>query len=127
MSIVIDTTKMKVNGYCKQLCAYAGMSEAWADEFWLMLMQDDRLYKEFTYYLEQHTFLDEYQIEGYTLSDLYVWQMDKYNLIRDLGKNPENCNKETLVLHAFRTLGEMKDDAETIVMRIQSGRGRDVL
>lgn len=127
MSIILDTTKLKVNEYLMQLAEYAGFDRAWADELWLTFMEDDGLYQEFIYYLENHTFLDQYQVSGYSLSDLYVWQMDKYNLIRDLGKNPENCNKETLVMYAFQAMVRMRKNPEEYVKRLESGRGNDVL
>ena len=49
--------------------------------------------------------------------------MDKYNLIREIGKNPRECNKERMVLNAFRMLIDMKADPETYVKRIEEGRG----
>ena len=77
--------------------------------------------------MEHHTFKDELKVKGYALSDIYVWQMDKYNLIREIGKNPVTCNKETMVMNAFMVLGEMLDDPDTYVKRIESGRGNDII
>lgn len=127
MSIVVDTTKFKIRGYLDDLCRYAGMSPEWTDDLWMELIADAELYEEFIYYLEHHTFLDKMKVEGYELSDIYVWQMDKYNLIREIGKNPENCNKETIVMNAFMTMSKMKKDPETYIKKLESGRGNDRL
>lgn len=126
MSIVFDTTKFKIRAYLDELCEYAGKTTEWADELWLELLADEGLYSEFIYYLENHTFLDKMSVEGYSLSDLYVWMMDKYNLLSEIGKNPVNCNKETMVLNAFKTMPEMKRDPERYVKLIESGRGNDM-
>ena len=127
MSIVVETTKFKIRGYLGDICEYAGMSEEWTDELWLELLSDEELYNEFIYYLENHTFLDKMKVAGYELSDIYVWQMDKYNLIREIGKNPTTCNKETMVMNAFMCMAQMKRDPDTFIKRIESGRGNDRL
>ncbi len=126
MSIIIATSKLKVYEGFTSICEYAGMSVEWSDELWAELNLDKDLYAEFVYYLQNHTFLDEMKIRGYSLSDLYVWQMDKYNLIREIGKNPVSCNKETMVMNAFKTMADMKKDPDVYVKRIESGRGNDI-
>jgi len=127
MSIIVNTTKFKICEYLHEICEYAGLSEQWADELWMDLLTDEDLYDEFIYYLEHHTFLDKFKVSGYALSDIYVWQMDKYNLIREIGKNPTTCNKETMVMNAFKAMFMMKRDPETFVKRIESGRGNDMI
>ncbi len=127
MGILYDARKVKALGFLLDICEYAGLSEEWADELWGMMLDKPELYEEFVYYAEHHTFKDEMKVAGYALSDLYVWQMDKYNLIREIGKNPTTCNKETIVMNAFMVLGHMVDDPQTYVKRIESGRGNDLI
>ena len=79
------------------------------------------------YYLEHRTFMDKLKIEGYSLSDLYVSQMDKYNLVREIGKNPRSCNKERMVMRAFRTMLDMQENPAEYVKRLKEGRGEDRL
>ncbi|MCR5108138.1 MAG: hypothetical protein K6B28_08230 [Lachnospiraceae bacterium] len=126
MSIIIATSKLKVYEGYSSLCEYAGMTTEFSDELWADMNLDRELYEEFVYYLGNHTFKDDMKIRGYSLSDLYVFMMDKYNLIREIGKNPTSCNKETMVLNAFKTMVEMKKDPDTYVKRIESGRGNDI-
>ncbi len=126
MSIIISTSRIKTCEGFYELCEYAGLSKDFADNLWTELLLDPAIYDEFVFYLENHTFKDSFKISGYSLSDLYVWQMDKYNLIREIGKNPVSCNKETLVMNAFKTLADMKKNPEVYVKRIESGRGMDI-
>lgn len=127
MGILYDARKLKALEFLNDLCEYAGKDEEFAGRLWSELIKDGRLYDEFVYYADNHTFLDEMKISGYSMSDLYVWQMDRYNIVRELGKNPAACNKETLVLNAFLEMSNMKKDPATYVSRIESGKGNDRL
>jgi hypothetical protein len=53
--------------------------------------------------------------------------MDKYNLIREIGKNTAECNKVRMVINAFRMMIDMKADPETYIRRLEEGRGEDKL
>jgi hypothetical protein len=127
MGILYDARKLKAMEFLSDLCEYAGKGNDFSQELWTELLKDDELYREFVYYADNHTFLDELKISGYSMSDLYVWQMDRYNIVRELGKNPAACNKETLVLNAFREMANMKRDPAKYVQRIESGKGNDRL
>lgn len=127
MGILYDARKLKALEFLQQLCDYAGKDDEFVNGLWKEFLSDSDLYDEFIYYADNHTFLDEMKISGYSMSDLYVWQMDRYNLVRELGKNPAACNKETLVLNAFFEFANMKRDPEEYVKRIESGKGNDRL
>ena len=71
--------------------------------------------------------MDKVKVAGYSLSDLYVWQMDKYNMIREIGKNPRTCNKEKMVMRSFRAMIDMQREPEKYVRRLEEGRGEDRL
>lgn len=127
MGILYDARKLKALEFLTDLSAYAGKNDDFVKDLWNELLADADLYNEFVYYADNHTFLDELKIRGYSMSDLYVWQMDKYNIVRELGKNPTACNKETLVLNAFLEFANMKRDPDEYVKRIESGKGNDRL
>lgn len=127
MGILYDARKIKALAFLQDICGYAGLSDEWCDELWGMMLDNSALYDEFVYYADHHTFKDELKIRGYALSDIYVWQMDKYNLIREIGKNPTTCNKETMVMNAFMVMGRMYDDPDTYIRRMESGRGNDIM
>ena len=127
MGILYDARKLKALEFLGDLSDYAGKDDDFVQGLWNELLADEAMYNEFVYYADNHTFLDELKIHGYSMSDLYVWQMDKYNIVRELGKNPTACNKETLVLNAFMEFTKMKKDPEEYVKRIESGKGNDRL
>ena len=123
--IVYDARKVKAYEGLLALGEYAGKDEKWLEELWEGLVFDEALMKEFMYYLDHHTLLDEEKCEGYALTDLYVWQMDRYNLVREVGKNTNVCNKEAMVLNAFRTMADMKKNPADYVRRLTAGIGMD--
>ena len=127
MGILYDARKLKALGFLNDLCGYAGKDEVFSEKLWKEFLDDSELYDEFVFYADNHTFLDKLKVSGYSMSDLYVWQMDRYNIVRELGKNPAACNKETLVLNAFMEMSKMKRDPATYVSRIESGKGNDRL
>ena len=126
-NIIIATAKLKVCDFFYDLCDRCGYDRNWTDSLWGGIVTDETVYEEFAYYAANHTFRDMLSVSGYTMSDLYVFQMDKYNLIREIGKNPPECNKERMVLNAFRMMIDMKADPEVYVKRLQEGRGEDRL
>ena len=127
MAIILETTKFRVYEYYRQLCDYAAWDKTYRDLLWNKLLDYEELYEEFVYYLEHHQILGSLTFRGYSLIDLYVWQMDRYNLIHDIGKNTGNCNKEDLVLKAFYAMTLFFDDPDSFEKRLKVGRGMDYL
>lgn len=125
--IVYDARRIRAYEGLLALGEYAGKTGEWLDGLWKEMVMDSALLKEFMYYLDHHCFLDELRCEGYTMTDLYVWQMDRYNLVREIGKNTECCNKEAMVLNAFYTMYLMQRDPADYVRRLTSGEGMDRL
>lgn len=125
--ILYDARKvMALEGFMS-LCEYAGKSKEWMEELWEKMIADSALMKEFMYYIDHHTFLDEYRCEGYSMTDLYVWQMSRYNLIRDIGKNTSACNKESMVLNSFATMAALVENPAEYKKRLSEGQGMDQL
>ena len=126
-NIIIATSKIKACELFYELCEYCGYEKPWIDKLWGDVIRDDEMFAELAFYLTNHTLRDGISVEGYSLTDLYVFQMDKYNLIREIGKNPPECNKQRMVLNAFRMMVDMKADPETYIKRLEEGRGEDRL
>ena len=125
--IIYGTEKIRAYDGLVRLCEYAGCTEAWCDGMWSEMLSDRELYDEFVYYLEHHMPSDAMKVRGYSLTDLYVWQMERYNLQRDSGKNTKQCNKEAMILQAFRTMADMKKNPDAFIQRMNDGTGMDRL
>ena len=76
--IIYDTSKIKACEGFYAICDYAEFDRQWTDELWKDVLTHPLIYEELVYYLEHHTFRDKVKIEGYSLSDLYVFQIHPY-------------------------------------------------
>ncbi len=125
--IVYDASMVKICEAFYQICEYAEFSRDWANELWMDILTSKPVMEELVYYIENHTFLDKCKVLGYSMCDLYVWQMSRYNLIQDTGKNSRTCNKEKMVMKSFRTMIDMVKEPEKYRSRLERGEGMDRL
>lgn len=123
--IIYDATKIKVYEALEKWCELVKKNDGFIEDFWQRILKHQRIYDEFVYYLEHHELIAQYTIQGYTILDLFVNQMDQYNILHDTGKNGVKCNKEKMVLQAFDLMLKMEENPEKIIKRLQSGEGMD--
>ena len=126
-NIVLDGSKIKVYGILQNLCDYCNEKDSWCDELWGYMLQNDELYEEFVYFIVNRSLMGKMNVEGYTLIDLYVKQIDMYNVRNDLGKNPIYCMKEDMVLRSFLMMGRLLEAPETYKKKLEDGFGMDQL
>ncbi|MDE6909403.1 MAG: hypothetical protein K2P44_02875 [Lachnospiraceae bacterium] len=123
--IVYDARRIKAYEGFLALGEIADETRAWCDALWEELVFWPELLEELVFYLEHRCLMDKVRCEGYGLTDLYIWQMNRYNLIGDSGKNTDACNKDRMVIHAFRDMVEMNKDPAPYVRKLTMGRGMD--
>lgn len=122
-AIIYDARRVKAFEYLQELGEMTGKTQEYIDSLWKTIIQHGDLMEEYTYYLDHHTFLDKLQIEGYGMTDLYMWLLRQDNLKMDYGKNGKACDKEALVLDTFWHMGQMKKDAAPYIRQLESGFG----
>lgn len=127
MSIILANSKLRTFEYLNQLAEYAGWQQTTTEKLWAHLLKFDDLFEEFVFYLSHHEVKDEFHFRGYSILDLYVWQMNHYNMIHDIGKNTGNCNKEDLVLRAFLMMGDFLENPDTFEKKLSVAPHQDRL
>ena len=120
--ILLQSNKIKAYENLKSLCEQTNETPEFADALWADLLQDEALLAELNYYVVHRTLEGKYTCCGLSLLDLYFAQMNKYNRLHDLGKNPGWANKERMVLHAFREMADMKKNPELYEKHIENER-----
>lgn len=120
-----DARRIKAYERLLALGETAGETRQWCEALWEELVFDPALTEELVYYLDHQSLMDKVHCEGYGLTDLYIWQMNRYNLVRESGKNTAACNKDRMVLHAFRDMIDMKKEPAAFVKKLTMGRGMD--
>ncbi len=113
-------------GWTCALCECAGEPKETAEQFWNELVLNPELLREYAYYYDHRSFLCEYQIAGFTIADLLVWQMDHFKAHMDRADSANRYDKDKLVLSAFRTMLELKRDPERISRAFAAETGTDL-
>ena len=108
--IIYNAGKIKSFENLKALAEQSGETEEFATLLWQDMLLDEELLEEFNYFVVHRTLKGTVKFQGLTLLDLYFAQMSKYNVLHDMGKNPYACNKNRLVLHAFRQMVDLRRD-----------------
>lgn len=117
--------EQKAYQWARALCYYAGEDEAFLQDFWQRLRQSENVYREFTHYLQNQSFLCAYTIEGYSVVDIMVWQMDHFKAQMDRGKDDMKSNGDKMLLMAFDTMLKMERDPVRYVELMQTETGTD--
>lgn len=106
------------------LAVQAGQGEEYGGRLWQGIRQSPGLLQELAYYHDYGRFLCRYKVEGYTLADALVWQVDHFKLYMDRPEEMNRYRRQRLVLSAFETLLEMERDpgASLEKMRYESGQ-----
>lgn len=117
--------EQKLLYFISELCRYAGEDQAFEEDFRLRLMSDEEICKEFVYYMEHGNFACEAKVEGYTVVDIMVWQMDHFKAWLDRDTVGTKQNGDRMLLLAFDTLLKMRKDPEPYIQKMQGETGTD--
>ena len=117
--------KEKAYAWARALCYYAGENEAFLQRFWKALIQSEGVYREFIYYLEHQNFLCDHQIEGYSLVDIMIWQMDHFKARLDQDNSKTRQNGDRMVLLAFNTFLNLVKEPDQYIRKMQAETGTD--
>ena len=111
--------------FAKALCKYSEEDEAFLLQFVDKLEKSEALLKEFEYYLNKQDFLCEMNISGITVTDILVWQVDKFKAGIDEGRFKLKYNPDAMVLHAFDTMYEVEKNPEPYLENFRMVTGTD--
>lgn len=107
------------------LCKYSNKDEAYLKEFVKRLEDSPALYKEFMYYLDHQDFLCEMNIQGITIPDILVWQVDKFKAGIDEGRFELKYNADAMLLAAFNTMYDVERNPAPYLENFRTVTGSD--
>lgn len=105
---------------------YSFKTDEEIEEFWKKLSSDMGLLAEYAYYHDNGKFLCRYNIDGYTMADIAVWQMDHFRAHMNRPDSIYRYDSDRLVYVAFETMLKMKDNPEEIKLVMSQESGTDV-
>jgi len=115
----------KLRYFVHELCYYGCEDEAFEKQFVTALSQDKEVEEELAYYMEYKNFACKTKVQGYTVVDIMIWQMDHFKARLDRDNTGTRQNKDRMVLLAFDTLLKMRKDPQSYVSRMQEETGTD--
>lgn len=115
----------EVEEWIKQVCRAAGAEESFFQDFMVKLQNAPEIYKELFYFAYHQDFLCEYKIQGYSVVDIMVWQMDHFKAQLDRDNYAMKHNQNKMVLMAFDTFLNMEKEPQKFVELLQSETGTD--
>lgn len=116
----------KLRKYAEQLCKEADKDEDFTQVFWDGLCSVQGMLREFAYYCDTGNFLCEKKIEGYTLADILVWQVDHFKAYLDRGNDCFRYNTKKLVVAAFDIMLKMDKNPTPFIDKMKTESGTDI-
>lgn len=117
--------RCELEEYVLNLCRKAGEPEGSDKAFLKMMESDERLMREFEYYAEHNDFACGLKIDGLTVVDILVWQVDRFKAAIDEGRFELKYNGPHMVLSAFYTMGDVIKNPERYKERFNCETGSD--
>lgn len=116
---------IEIKKWAVKLAECAGQSREQAEAFAMKLEEYEDIREELCYYYEHQNFLCKYQVAGYTIVDILVWQVDHFKAFLDRPDEMNRYNQDRLVWSAFHTMMEMKEHPENYQRKLQEETGTD--
>ena len=120
-----DIMDERALAFAGALCRYSNKDDEFYKEFVRRLAESPALYKEFKYYMDNQDFLCEMNIQGITVPDILVWQVDKFKSGIDEGRFELKYNADAMLLMAFNTMYEVEKDPSEYLENFRMVTGSD--
>lgn len=117
--------KEKLYMYAKQLCEEANEEDDVLSVFWGAVSNCEEVLEEFAYYMEHQDFKGDLQVNGITVADILIWQIDRFKAALDEGKFALKYNGPHMILAAFYTMTDVVDNPQKYIARFSSETGTD--
>ena len=110
--------------WAQALCECAGETKEYAEIFWERLTHSEGVYGEYVNYMLTQNFACDYSIEGVTVVDIMVWQIDRFKAGMDTVR-PERDNPDRMLLTAFVTMLDMEERPGELLDAYRRDTGTD--
>ncbi len=115
----------EIREWAVKLAECAGQSREQAERFAAKLEEYADIQEELCYYYTHQDFLCKYQVAGYTIVDILVWQVDHFKAFLDRPEEMNRYDQDRLVWSAFHTMLEMKEHPEHYQRKLREETGTD--
>ena len=111
--------------YVLDLSEKAGKSAEYGEELWGRIRKSAGVLKELAYFHDYGSFYGKYQVAGYSLTDVLVWQVDHFKAYMDRHEEMNRYRTERLFLESLDVLLRMEKDPAPYVEKMKGETGTD--
>lgn len=115
----------RIKEFVQRLCQYGGEDEEFETQFLAALSADEEILAELTFYMDHGDFACQAKVQGYTVVDIMIWQMDHFKARLDRDNTGTRQNPDRMVLLAFDTLLKMREEPEKYTAKMRQETGTD--
>jgi hypothetical protein len=114
-----------LRNYIVGLSLAAGKSEEYGSELWSRIRRSEGVLKEVAYYHDYGNFWGKYNVSGYTLPDILVWQVDHFKAYMDRHEDMNRYHSERLLLESLDIMLKMETEPEKYIEKMTDETGTD--
>ena len=121
-------TDAEIYTYTEELAKRAGISDpGYTERFVAALGEHPGVKGEYVYYLEHGSYSCDYTVEGCSVADIIIWQMDNFKALLDNAEAQNKGNPYKMTLSGFDTMMKMADDPTAYIAKIRATTGTDYI
>ena len=121
-----EMTKEQLWEWVKALGSCAGKTdEGFLRNIWEGLQREEDICEEFLYYIQRGELLGQCSVEGCTLADILIFQIDHFRAFLDRDDAKIDAGGPQMVLMAFDTMLKMKRQPGKYAARMRGETGTD--
>ncbi|HAG70272.1 MAG TPA: hypothetical protein DCL38_09925 [Lachnospiraceae bacterium] len=124
MDFSMDNEK-EIYEWASGLCASCGKDRSFLDELFRRFEEYPALYEEFKYFYDKDDFLCSLSVQGITVTDILIWQTDRFKAALDEGRFGLKYDRNEMILMAFYTMYEVIKDPGSFLARFREETGTD--
>mgnify|MGYP007070016909 CR=1 FL=1 len=111
--------------FVMELSGKAGKSREYGEDLWERIKGSNGVLRELAYYHDYGDFYGKYQVAGYTLTDILVWQVDHFKAYMDRHEEMNRYRTERLFLESLDVMLRMESDPTLYVEKMKGETGTD--
>ena len=123
----LERAPKALEDFVRGLAVQAGETEEYGERLWEGIRRSGGLLQELAHYYDNGQFLCKYEVAGYTLADILVWQVDHFKLYMDRPEEMNRYRQPRLLLASFDTMLQMEENPESFAEKMRLETGQDIL
>lgn len=114
-----------LHNFILSLAEKAGKDEVFGEDLWSRMLRSEGVLKELAYYHDTGSFWDGYEVAGFHLTDIIVWQVDHFKAYMDRHDEMNRYRTERLFVESLDIMLQMEKDPDPFIRKMREESGTD--